>query len=112
MPHCDIVNQLLNEHGFTHARATKETNLTATAVGRKQVDHLNARNEDLGFGVLLGEGWRFAVDGLADGAGNLALAVDPLAQQVHDAPERSLANRHGHGAPKVVHLRSAHQTDG
>ena len=58
----DVVDQFLNEHRLADARAAEQADLAALGVRREQVDDLDAGDEDLRFGRLLGVGRRFGVD--------------------------------------------------
>jgi hypothetical protein len=51
----DVVDQLLDQHRLADAGAAEEADLAALGVGREQVDDLDAGDEDLGLGRLLGE---------------------------------------------------------
>ena len=44
----DVVDQLLDQHGLADAGAAEQADLAALAVGREQVDDLDAGDEDLG----------------------------------------------------------------
>ena len=59
----DVVDQLHDQHGLADAGAAEQADLAALGVGREQVDDLDAGDEDLRFGRLLGEGGRRLVDG-------------------------------------------------
>ena len=58
----DVVDQLLDDHGLADAGAAEQADLAALGVGREQVDDLDAGDEDLRFGRLLGVGRRRLVD--------------------------------------------------
>ena len=56
----DVVDQFLDEHGLADAGAAEQADLAAARVGRQQVEHLDAGDQDLGLGRLLdifGAGW-------------------------------------------------------
>ena len=61
----DVVDQLLDQHGLADAGAAEQADLAALGVGRQQVDDLDAGDEDLRLGRLLGVGGRRLVDGAA-----------------------------------------------
>jgi hypothetical protein len=63
----DGVDEFLNENGLAHAGAAEEADLAAARIRRKQVDDLDAGDENLGFRRLFGEGRRFRVDRAASG---------------------------------------------
>jgi hypothetical protein len=59
----DVVDELHDEHGLADAGAAEQADLAALGVGREQVDDLDARDEDLRLGGLLGvarRGWWIA----------------------------------------------------
>ena len=58
----DVVDQLHDQHGLADAGAAEQADLAALGVGRQQVDDLDAGDEDLRFGRLLGVGRRRLVD--------------------------------------------------
>ena len=58
----NVVNQLLNQHGFTHAGATEQTDFTTFGIRLKQVNNLNTGCQNLGFGRLLRKRRRFTVN--------------------------------------------------
>ena len=89
----DVVDELLNEHGLADARAAEQADLAALGVGREQVDDLDAGDENLRFRRLLDIGRRRLMDRAAPLHRDRAGFVDRLADHVHDAPERALADR-------------------
>mmetsp|Transcript_54995 Transcript_54995/g.130537 ORF Transcript_54995/g.130537 Transcript_54995/m.130537 type:complete len:367 (-) Transcript_54995:97-1197(-) len=107
----DVVDQLHDEHGLADAGAAEEADLAALGVGREQVHDLDARDEDLGLSLLVGERGRVGVDGhgggRALGAADGAALVDGLADDVDDAPEELGAGRHHDGGAHVDHLLPA-----
>ena len=62
----DVVDELHDQHGLADAGAAEEADLAALGVGREQIDDLDAGDEDLRLGRLLGvrsapaDGWRDA----------------------------------------------------
>ena len=54
----DVVDQFLNQHGLADAGAAEQADLAALGVGRQQIDDLDAGDQDLRFGRLLGVGRR------------------------------------------------------
>ena len=110
----DVVDQLLDEHGLAHACAAEEADLAALDVRREQVDHLDARLEDLGRRGERLEGRRIAVDLPARrrvDRGVVAL-VDRLTEHVEDAPERGLADGDADRRARVVGDGAARQAVG
>ncbi len=89
----DVVDQFLNEHGLADAGAAEQADLAALRIGREQIHHLDAGDENFGFRRLIG----VERCGLMDRAHGFRLDrtrfVDRLADHVHDAAERAFANR-------------------
>ena len=112
VPHGDVVNELLNQNGLADAGAAKEADLAAATIRSEQVDDLDTGHEDFGLGILIDEAGSVAVDGIALRALDFALAVNALAEKVHDAAERAGADRHHHRGAKVQDLLAAHEADG
>ncbi len=108
----DVVDQLLDQHGLADAGAAEQADLAALGVGREQVDDLDAGDEDLRLGRLIDIGGRRRVDRPLLGGRNGARLVHRLADDVHDAPERLVADRHGDRLAGVGHLLAAHQAFG
>ena len=108
----EVVDELLDEDGLADAGAAEQADLAALGVGREQVDDLDARLEHLGGrGQVLDVG-RVAVDRPALLGLDRVAEVDRLAEQVEDAAERRLADRHGDRAAGVGDLRAARQAVG
>ncbi len=64
----DVVDELHDEHGLADTGAAEQADLAALGVGRQQVHHLDAGDEDFRLGRLLGIGG----GRLMDAAGGLA----------------------------------------
>ena len=108
----EVVDELLDEHRLAHAGAAKQAGLAAADVGLEQVDRLDTRLKDLGLGGELVKGGRRMVDGIVVLHLGHLLAVDRLAEHVPDAPERTGAHGHGHGAARVGSGDAADETVG
>ena len=109
---CDVVDELLDEHGLSHSRAAEEADLSALEVGLEEVDDLDAGEQDfLARGQFLELGG-FAVDGEAPLAAELAQAVDGIAGDVHHAATDLGARGHGDGAARAFYLQPAAQAVG
>ena len=106
------VDQLLNEHRLADAGAAEQADLAAARIGREQVDHLDAGDEHLRFGGLIGEGGRFLMDGTAAFGLHRAGFIDWLADDVDDAAQGAFADRHGDRRTGIADVLSAHQTFG
>ena len=108
----DVVDELLNEHRLADAGAAEQADFAALGVRRHQVHNLDAGDENLPFRRLLDIGRGRLMDGAAGLRRDRAGLVDGLADHVHDAPERALADRHFDRGAGVGHFLAAHQTLG
>ena len=100
----DVVDELHDQHGLADAGAAEEADLAALGVRREEVDDLDAGDEDLRLGRLLGIARRRLVDGPSRLGRDRARLVDRLADDVDDAPERAEADRHRDRLSRVAHL--------
>ena len=117
----DVVDEFHDQHGLADAGAAEQADLAAAGVRGEQVDDLDAGDEDLRFGGLLGIGRRRLMDVAARLADDRPGLVDRLADDVHDAAERAGADRHrdrragvgdglaAHEALRGVHGDAAHR---
>jgi hypothetical protein len=108
----DVVDQLLDEHRLADAGAAEQADLAALGVGREQVEHLDAGDQDLGFRRLLDIFGRRGVDRAHLGGRHGAFLVDRLADDVDDAAEHLRADRHGDRLAGVAHRLAAHEAFG
>ena len=108
----DVVDELLDQHRLADAGAAEQADLAALGVGREQVDDLDAGDQDLRFGRLLDIGRGRLMDGAAAFHRDRAGFVDRLADDVHDAPERALADRDRDRPAGVGDFLAAHQAFG
>ena len=108
----DAGDQLGEDDRLADAGAAEQAGLAAADQRRQQVDDLDARLEDLRLGRQFGEGRRIAVDGPELGRMDRSAPVDRLAEQVEDAPQRLLADGHGHGSTGVGDRHAADQAVG
>ena len=109
----EVVDQLLDDHRLADAGAAEQADLAALRVGREQVDDLDAGLEHLRRRRQLLDRRRAAVDRPAlDVVLELVAAVDRLAEQVEDAPQGDVADRHGDRAAGVDDLHAARQAVG
>ena len=105
----DVVDQLHDDHGLADPGTAEQPDLAALRVGRKQVHHLDARDQDLGFRRLLDEGRRRGVDRPAGlGLDGTAL-VDRVADHVDDAPQHLRPHRHRDAVAGIDRLGAAHE---
>ena len=108
----DVVDQLLDQHRLADAGAAEQANLAALQVGGEQIDHLDARDQDLRRRRLVLEARRLAMDRVALLARHRPALVHRFADHVHDPPERLRPHRHGDRAARVGHFLAAHQPVG
>jgi hypothetical protein len=78
---------------FAHAGPAEQADLAAAHERAQQVDHLDARLQDLGLGVQLGELRRLVVDRPPGRGVDGSPLVDGLAEQVEHAAQGLLAHR-------------------
>ncbi len=108
----DVVDELLDQHGLADAGAAEQADLAALGIRREQVHHLDAGDENIGLGRLIGEARGRRVDRPRLLVRNRPRFVDRLADHVHDAPERAVADRHRDRYAGVGDLLAAHQAFG
>jgi hypothetical protein len=107
----DVVDQFHDQNGLANAGAAEQADLAALGVRRQQVDDLDAGDQDFGFGRLLDER-SFLVDAAAQLGLDRAGFVHRLADHVHDAAERFVADRHRDRIAGVDNFLAADQTFG
>ena len=109
----DVVDELHDENGLADAGTAEKTDLSAARVRGDEVDDLDARLEDLGRCLLLVKFRGGTMDRphlfVADGLG---VVVNGLTEDVEDASECRLADRHADRRTRVVRLHAAHQAVG
>jgi hypothetical protein len=88
----------------------KEKEAPNLAVRGEEVDDLDARLENLLLHAHLGKLGRLGVDRAALLAVDRATLVNGLANDVHDAAERLLADGDGDRVTRVAHGLAAHET--
>ena len=106
----DVVDQFQHVHGLAHAGAAEQAHLAALGERAEQVDDLDAGFQQVGGTGLLFIGRRGAMDLPALCALDRADFIHRIAQHVHDAPERALADRHRDRRAGAAHLQAAAQT--
>lgn len=94
-------DELLNEYSLSDTGTAEKTNLSTTSVGSKQVDDLDAGNQHLGGGRLLGESRRVGVDGRLLDSLDRATLVNGVASDVDDTAESARADGDGDGVASV-----------
>ena len=103
----DVVDQFLDDDGLADAGAAEQADFAALGIRCEQVDHLDTGAENFRLGRLFGIGGGVGVDRTAFGVGNVACLVDRIADYVHDAAKRAVANRHRDRDAGIRHLLSA-----
>mmetsp|Transcript_15176 Transcript_15176/g.40268 ORF Transcript_15176/g.40268 Transcript_15176/m.40268 type:complete len:554 (+) Transcript_15176:227-1888(+) len=105
----DVVDELHDNHGLADARAAEEADLASLGVRRQKVDDLDTGLELLSRGVHLRESGRGTVDRVELLGLDGAELVDGLANDVDDAAQSGLADRHRDGRAGVHHRLPAGQ---
>ena len=108
----DVVDEFHNDDGLADASTTEGSDLAAFGEGADEVDDFDAGFEDLGGGVLIGEGGGFAVDGIALFDLGWVLVIDGVAGDVEDAAEDAFTDRNGDGSAGVSNGVAAAETFG
>jgi hypothetical protein len=108
----DVVDELQDEDGLADAGAAEEADLAALAVRGEQVDHLDARLEDLDLRRLVDELRGRPVDRQRLLRVDRAGLVDGRADDVEDAAEHLLADGHHDRGARVLHLHAADEAVG
>ena len=90
----DVVDQLLDEHGLTHASTSKEPSLTTLGEWRNEVDHLDTSLKDLGLVGLLSESRGLGMDGRTLRIIGYWLTIDWFTHHIKHPPLRCFAHRH------------------
>ena len=107
-----VVDQLHDQHGLADASTAEQADLAALGVRRQQIDHLDAGDENFGFGRLIDVRRCRRVDRPLLGGLDRASLVDRLADHVHDAAQGLVADRNRDRLAGVDHLLAAHQAFG
>ena len=108
----DVVDELHDQHGLADAGAAEQADLAALGIRRQQVHHLDAGDQDLRFGGLIGIKRRFLMD-RARGLGiDRARFIDRVADHVDDAAEQFRADRHRDRLAGIHDFLAAHQAFG
>ena len=102
----------MDQHGLANAGTAEQANLAALAVGRQQVDHLDAGLKHLGLGLQLSEEGGGAVDRSGLGGGYWTLLIHRLAEHVEDATEGGLAHRYADWGARINCFHATHQAIG
>ena len=90
----DVVDQFHDQHSLADAGTAEQTDLAALGVGREQVHHLDAGDENLRFGRLIGVGRCVLMDCALTLTFDRTGFIDRIADHVDDAAEQSRSDRH------------------
>ena len=101
----DVVDELLDEYGFTDTGTTEQTNFTTLCVGFDEVDDLNARQQNFGCGRKVLKFWSRTVNRQAAIRHvHRAEAVDVGAYDVEYASADLVTGGHGNGFAERNHF--------
>jgi hypothetical protein len=104
-----VVDQLHDDDGLAYAGAAEQADLAALGVGREEVNHFDAGDKDFRFGRLVGIGRRRLVDRAPLLGGDRPGLIDRITDDVDDAAQRSIADRHRDRLAGVGNLLAAHE---
>ena len=107
----DVADHLVDDDGFAHTSAAEEPDLGSLGEGADQVDDLDPCLQDLLAHVLLADGRRLAVDGVALGIRSRH-PVDGITDDVEHPAEGHLTHRDGDRLAGGHHLVAAAQPVG
>ncbi len=105
-----IVDQLLNEHGFADTCAAEQASLATANIGFKQVNGLDARFKDFCLRCQLIKGWSRVVNRVVLHVIRHWLAINRLPHYVPNATERRCSDRHHHGMPCISNAQATLQS--
>ena len=109
----DVVDELHDHDRLADARAAEQADLAALHERRDQVDDLDARLEDFGFGLEVGELGSGTMDRPAlDIIRNRRTVVDRIPEHVENPAERCFANRNRDWTAGVLDVHSANNRVG
>src|SRR5205814_469239 len=103
----DVVDELHDDDRLADTGSAEEADLAAALIRGEQVDHLDAGLERLDLRLLVREGGGLPVNRVPFRGDDRPALVHRLADDVHDAPERGLADRHADDVAGVAHLLPA-----
>ena len=104
----DIIDQFHDDDGLSNTGTPEGADFTTLGERANQVDHLDAGLENLGFGRLVDQLGRLAVDWTAFVGSDGAFFVHRVASNVEDTTENSFTDRDGDGRTRAHHF---HATD-
>ena len=108
MFHCNVVNEFLNQHGFTDACAAEQSHFSAPCVWCQKVNDFNTGFENFHRRVLFIETGGIAVNTHALSVRRNGFpAVNGVSQHVEHTPQGILADRNHHGMSRRLHRHTA-----
>ena len=108
----DVVDEFHDQHRLADAGAAEQADLAALGVRREEIDDLDAGDEDFRFRRLIDEFGRRLMDGAARRGLDRASLVDRLADDIDDAAQCFIADRHHDRRAGVDNVLAAHQAFG
>mmetsp|Transcript_93254 Transcript_93254/g.182801 ORF Transcript_93254/g.182801 Transcript_93254/m.182801 type:complete len:227 (+) Transcript_93254:1135-1815(+) len=105
----DVVDQLHDDHGLAHAGTAEQADLAPLGIRCQQIDNLDSGEQLLRRGVHLRERRRRPVDRIVFLRVDRAQLVNRLADDVDDAAQRLLADRHFDRSAGVLDLLPARE---
>src|SRR5690606_37753627 len=109
---CDVVDQLLDQYGFTHTGTTKQTNLTAFCIRLDQVNNLDTCIQYFRRGTQVFKfGW-FGMNGTTVRLIGRWQSVNSIAGYIEQTAIDLVARRHGNSLTGVGDLHATYQTFG
>ena len=112
MVHRDIMDKLHNHDRLSDARAAEKSGLAALRIGFEQVNNFNARFEHFGTGRKIFELRRIAMNRPQKFGLNLLAAIDRLADDINEPPQRIRADGHRDRRAGIDGLHAAHEAVG
>ena len=103
----DVIDEFHDEYGFSYAGATEQTDFTTLCVRRKQVDDLNAGDQNFRFGRLIDKFRRFRVNRKGRFIANRTTFINRFANNIHDTTQRFATHRHGDRFPRIANFLAA-----
>ena len=108
----DVVDEFLNDNGFSHSCAAEQSDLSALEVRFDEIDHLNSGLKHFETCVLLNQGRRHFMNGIFSFERDRAQLVDRFANHVDHSAESAFAYRNGYGPPHIFRRHAAHHAIG
>ncbi|KAH3677854.1 hypothetical protein OGATHE_000508 [Ogataea polymorpha] len=108
----NVVNQLLDENGFTDTGTTEQSNLTTSGVWGEQVDNLDTGLQNLSLGRLLHKGRWISVDWVSLFAFDWASLIDWLTNDVDDSTQSTSSDWDRDWSTRVNNGLTSHKTLG